>query len=342
MIKHISYTCLVAALLLLCTSERASGGQQDPGTAVSFDLVRDTVDLGKILVGGEVMDSIVIVNVTTGFTPVLDFVQGDTLSPISITFLDALPQSILPGDTVRLRFLAMSRLSGPQTLRFVISDGAQDVHSVAIRSEGIDTTAPGTVFGLRYGTENILAFRTTENSSTIFVTVKNTGSAELVIQSFRMDESPVFTIEDVPVVPLILDPGSEFTFEIYFNAKQAGFYRTTIRLPIEGSGSGFTIDVQGLKLGTSSVRSSPGTSGIRLIQTPGHIIVKNNPFDNCMIELFDVLGRKLNSVRGVDSEIIVPIRDAAGSPLHPGNYLFRISNADGGYSETFKVMLASY
>ena len=329
--SRLSLALYLTLVLMLLLASNAQGQN-------CIRVIQKPVSVGQVLVGGYIDSAFHIEVMRTGGAEVEIVSGGDS----SVTFDRVFPVHFDSGLT-RIGFRYRSELPGQQEFTFLVRDtskGQSCVDTLRVIATGIDTTAFGTVFPIS-SPNNVFAVRSDREADTFRVFIINNTNGERVIESFNIDDG-AFDIEDVPVVPLILDPGSTFNFEIYFQPPGPGFYQSVVRLPtVGGLATEYTIKVQGLSEIPLSLPAVRAVSGITVRRSATELLISDIPYDLGSVEIFDLLGRVLLQQEHHTREITLD-RHGQNAQLVDGAYILRFTSADGSKSEIVKVMLASY
>jgi hypothetical protein len=306
----------------------------------NFRFSRDTIKVGQLLVGAPVIDSFYIVSLTNDIK-IASLSIPDSAKD-SLSFFIQFPILISEGDSALVEFSLMPRAFGPREIQLVFRDSTGVSRTALITLEGILPTSVDTVFEL--SKVNTLARVSNEDVFTMNLRVRNDGPTEIVITDFNIADTVNFGIEDFPLLPLILSPGSSSpSVEVYSRSTGSGFYQTTVSVPtVGGLASEYTVGVQVLKIIQASVPPTRTRSGIVVHQSATEIAIEHLPFEYGMLEIYDLLGRKLIQHEIDGNELMIPKRDATGIAITDGGYLLRLTDSRGQFSETIKVLLVSY
>lgn len=309
-------------------------------TASSFTVSPDTVDVGPLLVGGEVIDSFQIVN--TGSRPLLisNFVSIDQIKDSSAV-LTPLPLSISVGDSAQVRFrLYIRQVTPPSLFRYRVIDSSSQARVVAITYEGISPTDPDSAFAIDPSRKEAFAAIIESDTASFVINLRNTTGGDLFIDSVMFDPSPFFTLL---YLPQPVSDGDVFPVTLGLKTTGEGFYKTNIRLPDNGGlASEYTLGAQVLRIAKGSVPVLRTHSGIRITQSPTNIAIEGLPFETGVIEIYDLLGREVAAHAINAREMLIPKLDAFGSRLEDGCYIIRVLDTKGSYSEAIKVLLLSF
>lgn len=216
------------------------GGGFDPGVLLVSP--SGALGFGSVAVGSTADISITVSNNGgTGFT-----VTGITVGgvPYSLVGLPALPKTLKPSDsfTFILRFSPTIAGTFNDTLNITTSPGVDN----APYSAAISGTAPGAGGALNVSPGPITFPTTivTHSATPIVITVKNVGSANVVINTIALGTGLPFALTGLPGLPLTLTPGTTTTFNVTFNPTSVGLALDFLNIGTAGIGTVSTI-IQG-------------------------------------------------------------------------------------------------
>jgi hypothetical protein len=307
----------------------------------AFRLSEDSIELGQLLVGGDLFDSFYVAS------------NKDQISVQILSFEDSTKDSLIllntslqipAADSVPVRYRIFPMTIGERWIPIIVGLSGTTFDTTYLHIEAVGPTSPDSIFALVPGRLNTLAVVTEEDSSSFQLTIRNVTQDTLILQDFILEDSEYFAIEDVPVVPLILEPNSPpFTFGVYARKTGSGFFRTNVRVPNNGGlASEYSLGVQVLKTIQASVPPTRTQSGITVHQSATEIAIEAIPFETGRLEIFDLLGRKLVEHPITSSEMFITKQDASGARIEDGCYIIRLTDAKGQHSEAIKVLLVSY
>jgi hypothetical protein len=208
------------------------GGTTPPTLVVSPS---GSLAFGSVAVGSTADISISISNGgDSPFTLNTVIVGG---APYSLIGLPVLPKTVKPLDviTFTLRFSPTIAGTFNDSLSVTTSSGTDN----SPYSTAISGTAPGAGGALNVSPSPIIFPNTilTHAAAPIVVTVKNVGSANVVINTIALLGGAPFGLTGLPALPLTLVPNATTTFNVTATPGTVGFFADTVRIGTAGIGN---------------------------------------------------------------------------------------------------------
>jgi hypothetical protein len=208
------------------------GGFNPPSLNVSPS---GTLAFGSVAVGSTADISITVSNFGDLGTSVSSIVIGGV--PYSLIGLPTLPKALGAGQgfTFTLRFSPTIAGTFNDNLTVTASAGTDN----SPYSTPITGTAPGAGGALNVNPSPIVFPSTivTHTATPIVVTVKNVGSANVVINTIALLGGAPFGLTGLPVLPLTLVPNATTTFNVTATPNSALLFTDTLRIGTAGIGN---------------------------------------------------------------------------------------------------------
>lgn len=166
-------------------------------------------------------------------------VTGITIGgvPYSLIGLPSFPRVLKSGDSFNFTLRFSPTIAGTfnDTLNITTSAGVDG----APYSTPITGTAPGAGGALNVSPSPIVFPNTitTHTATPIAVTVKNVGSANVVINTIALVGGAPFGLTGLPGLPLTLTPGTTTTFNVTATPTLIGFFNDIVRIGTAGIGN---------------------------------------------------------------------------------------------------------
>jgi hypothetical protein len=247
-----------------------------------------TIDLGSVLVGGSIHDSLFLFD-------------SNTVKP-----RDTINFTIFPNGTVSLEdtnpfFLSSLQQTYATTILFsptapgsisdsIVLESLRDAScrtTYRITAEGVGPTADNAIIPLHHTSHDIIAFK---SDTVLHIQLHNNGAA-ITFDTLKLDTGTAFRLDLSAVTfPYTLASGSSFPLTLSFIASTPGFYTDFISAPDEPI---LPISVQGLLNPNDEVQTPGKSTYIWLYPNPSQsmVTIRTQGLSGTHAIITDVLGR---------------------------------------------------
>ncbi len=257
---------------------------------------RVTIDLGSVLAGGTLTDSLSLVNLDSAMDTVFN-IKSPTDSGFSWTktnnihilqgpFEYATTISFSPPDS------ELGTASTPIVFEPTMDSSCQTTFEVSTTTVG--PSANNSTVPLDNNPDNIIAFKTNTPGDTIQLQLQNKLETTLPVESLSLQNDTAFQIISSSITfPDTLPVGGFFLLKLAFVASKPGFYTDFITMPGEPI---IPLSVQGLLEPKDAVETQPtGSICFMLYPNPsqGLVTIHTENITQAHVTITDVLGRTL-------------------------------------------------
>jgi hypothetical protein len=252
-----------------------------------------TVDIGGVLIGDTVMDSISLINRISSTDTTWNVSQNETAS---LKLSDTLGHAdsgkkwntfivFTPKDT--------SSITVPISL--VPTDDPGCASNINLTAHGIGPTKDSSTFSLQDTSEDVIAFQTNNNSDAgTFFFINNSDTA-IEIDSIKISQTKAFSITSSPTLPLHLLSQASFPLGIAYQRTSQGSDNAELVIGVPNEPI-LPIALQGVRTGNDVVQTQPsGSIYFMLYPNPsyGPVTIHTENITQAHATITDVLGRTI-------------------------------------------------
>ncbi len=294
-----------------------------------------TIDLGAVLAGGTLQDSMFILDKdtnnatdTVGFIkfPIGNISLSDTSSPL---YLFASQKKYI--TTIIFSSASVGTINDSIVLQS--TKGCQSTYHILAEAVGPDTD--NSIVPLDHSSHDIIAFKKSDSTTkTLHIQFENNFDSSITIDTLTLQKDSAFHIDSSSVTfPATIPAGHSFTLTLSFIASTSGFYTDFIGRPGRPI---LPFSVQGLLLPNQAVQTPQGaTIHVSIYPNPSHglVTIHTDGLSQEQVTLTDVLGRVVGKAAfsgewqwngqwnaGPAASgtyfVLVTGRDASGKPAH--------------------------
>ncbi len=259
---------------------------------------RGTIDLGAVLSGGTIQDSLYLMNSDNKGDSVFRIISAKT-QEFSWTISSGI--RLAPGDSGYVTTFIFSDSSlRTDSLPVVFEPNTADSDSCQttfeVLAEVVGSTGNNSILPLKHTSHNIIAFKSDTSNETLQIQFQNNFGKSLPIQSLGLQNDTAFHIVSSSIsFPDTLPSGGSFTLNLSFTAKRPGFYTDFITSPDQPI---LPLSVQGLLLPNDAVQIQPANSTyLSIYPNPsyGSVTIHTENITHADLTITDVLGRTVKA-----------------------------------------------
>jgi|GEM_PF-3398376 len=254
-----------------------------------------TIDLGSVLDGGSIHDSLFLFDSNTvkpsdtiNFT---SFPKGPIyLEDTNLVFLNSLERTY--ATTILFSATTPGSISDSIVLESFRDASCRTMYRIAVETVG--PTSDNAVIPLSHSSHDIIAFKG-DSVETLHIQLRNNGAA-ITLDTLELDSGKAFRLDLSAIsFPYRLARDSSFPLTISFVATTPGFYTDYVRMPGEPI---LPLSIQGLLQPKDAVQTQPTASiyfSIYPNPSQGSVTIHPENISHAHLTITDVLGRVLQN-----------------------------------------------
>src|ERR1700733_9573318 len=280
---------LVPAFIFLFAD--AGRAQIFTGTMKCSDTI--TIDIGNVLIGDNVTDTISLTNGFSIHDSSWKVTQDDTM----LRILDSVG---LADSTYNWKTFIICNPKGAGSIISAINispvNDASCLFVIILKANGIGPTKDSSTFSLQDTSKNVIAFQTNIDSVTGHFIFTNDSSASIEINNIYVLTDAAFSITPHPAPSFTLVPGASFTLDINYKPTSIGSDNGYLVISMPTDPILLEVALQGVRTGSDAVQTQQsGTIYFVVYPNPsnGQVTIHTENIAQTHVTITDVLGRTL-------------------------------------------------
>ena len=293
----------------------------------------DTVDLGAVLAGGTMSDTLYINNADTASLFIIRSLPSNGFSWKPSVLISVPHDSTRLATTITFSADTLPRNSTLLTLAPMSADSTVCQADFLVSASVVGPDTNNYTLPLVHNSQRIIGFKSDTTGQTLNIQFENDSDASITLDTLTLQHNTAFRIDSSSVTfPATIPAGGTLDLKLAFIASKPGFYTDYFRSPDQPI---LPFSVQGLLLPNQAVQTRQVGifTSIYPNPSPGSVTIRSNGLRNSHIIITDILGRVVVSTgfagewiwNGTGSGsgvatgtyfVLVSGRDPAGRPVH--------------------------